>query len=76
MKFIENVGQWHALWSIRFALMSAALAAAEASLPLWQGLVPPHVFATLSTVCGIASAVARVVQQPAFRAGIESTEQQ
>ncbi|QMV32640.1 hypothetical protein F1_00011 [Ralstonia phage Heva] len=76
MNLIENAGQWHKLWSIRFALLSAMLAAAEAALPLWSGLVPPHVFATLSTLCGIASAVSRVVQQPALRAGVDGTDPQ
>ncbi|QMV32770.1 hypothetical protein 2A_00018 [Ralstonia phage Darius] len=69
MNLIENAGQWHKLWSIRFALLSAMLAAAEAALPLWNGIVPPHVFASISTLCGIASAVSRVVQQTALRAG-------
>ncbi|CAH0532155.1 hypothetical protein UAM5_00038 [Ralstonia phage UAM5] len=76
MKLIENAAQWHKLWSIRFAVLSAVLAAAEASLPLWHDLVPPHIFASLSTLCGIASAVSRVVQQPALSAGATGADQQ
>ncbi|APC45978.1 hypothetical protein QHH_66 [Halomonas phage QHHSV-1] len=51
------------LWSIRLAAISAALGAAEASLPLWQGMVPDGVFAMLSSGVAIAAAVARVVKQ-------------
>ena len=51
------------LWSIRLAAISAALGAAEAILPLWQGLVPDGAFAALSSGVAIAAAVARVIKQ-------------
>jgi hypothetical protein len=63
MKLIPEAKQAAKLWSIRLAAISAALAAAEASLPLWQGLVPDGVFAVLSSVVAIAAAVARVIRQ-------------
>ena len=63
MQLIPEAGQATKLWSIRLAVISAALAAAEASLPLWQGVVPDGVFAGLSSVVAVAAAVARVVRQ-------------
>jgi hypothetical protein len=63
MQLIPEAGQATKLWSIRLAITSAALAAAEASLPLWQGVVPGGVFAGLSSVVAVAAAVARVVRQ-------------
>lgn len=67
MPLIENARKWHKFWSIRFALLSAALAAVEASVPLWNGILPPHIFAGLSSASAIASALARVVQQQSVR---------
>ena len=63
MKLIPEAKQAGKLWSIRLAAVSAALAAAEASLPLWQGLVPDGAFAVLSSVVAIAAAIARVIRQ-------------
>jgi len=51
------------LWSIRLAVIAAALGAAEASLPLWEGVVPDGAFAMASSAVAIAAAVARVVKQ-------------
>jgi len=65
MKLIEG---WKELapklWSVRLALLSAVLGVVEITLPLWQGLVPPLVFASLSTLAAVAAAVARIVAQP------------
>jgi hypothetical protein len=55
------------LWSVRFALLSALLGAAELVLPLMQSEFPPRVFALLSFVTAIAAAVARIVAQPSLR---------
>lgn len=66
LKTIDNAAQWHRLWSVRLAILSAILGAVELSLPLWQGVVPPHVFASLSTVTAAAAAVARVIRQEAL----------
>lgn len=51
------------LWSVRLALLSAALAAVELVLPLLQSEFPPRVFAALSFVTALSSAAARIVQQ-------------
>jgi hypothetical protein len=63
MQLIPESSQALKLWSIRLAVISAGLGAAEASLPLWQGVVPDGVFAGLSSVVAVAAAVARVVRQ-------------
>ena len=63
MQLIPESHQALKLWSIRLAIISAGLAAAEASLPLWQGVVPDGVFAGLSSVVAVAAAVARVIRQ-------------
>ncbi len=60
---ISNASRWHKMWSIRFALLSAVLAAVEASVPIWNGVLPPNVFAFLSSASAIASAISRVIQQ-------------
>lgn len=65
-KLIHNAKAWHKLWSIRLAILSALLGALELSLPLWQGVVPAHVFASLSTITAAAAAVARVIRQEAL----------
>jgi hypothetical protein len=66
MKLIPESKKAHRLWSVRLAAVSAAFAAAEASLPLWESIVPDGAFAALSSVVGIAAAVARVIHQEGF----------
>ncbi|SFU86387.1 hypothetical protein [Halomonas korlensis] len=51
------------LWSIRLAIASAALGAVEAILPVWQGMVPEGVFASIASATAVAAAVARVIKQ-------------
>jgi len=63
MQLIPESHQALKLWSIRLAIISAGLAAAEASLPLWQGIIPDGVFAGLSSAVAVAAAVARVIRQ-------------
>ena len=63
MQLIAESSQALKLWSIRLAVISAGLGAAEASLPLWQGIIPDGVFAGLSSVVAVAAAVARVIRQ-------------
>jgi len=63
MKLIDDAKQAHRLWSVRLAVLSVLLGALELALPLWQGLVPTHVFAALSTITIAAAAVARVIKQ-------------
>lgn len=67
MKLAQDAPKWHKLWSIRLAVLSAALGALELSLPLWQGLVPDNVFASLSTITAASAAVARVIKQEGLR---------
>lgn len=66
VKAIRNARKWHKMWSVRLAILSAALGALELSLPLWQGIVPPNVFAALSTITAASAAVARVIKQEAL----------
>lgn len=63
MKPATHAKQWHRLWSVRLAVLSAALSACEALVPLWQPHMPGGVFAVLATIVGIAAAVARTVKQ-------------
>ena len=69
MKLIPEAKQAARLWSIRLAAASAALAAAEASLPLWSGVIPDGAFAVLSSLVAIAAAVARVIRQEGLHRG-------
>ena len=66
---IPEARHWHRLWSIRLAVLSAALSACEALVPLWQPHMPGGVFAALATVVGVAAAVARTVKQESLQAG-------
>ena len=63
MKRVPEAKYFFRLWSVRLAAISAALGAAEASLPLWANHVPDGVFAGLSSLVAIAAAVARVIKQ-------------
>lgn len=63
MKLIDNFADWHKLWSLRLAILTAIFAALEASLAYWNAVLPPGVFASLATFTGIGSAVSRVVKQ-------------
>jgi hypothetical protein len=63
MKLIDDVPSCHRLWSMRFAILAALFGALELTLPLWHGIVPPSVFAALSTISSVAAAVARVIKQ-------------
>lgn len=67
MKLIPEAKQWHRMWSVRLAVLSAALSAAELLLPIWQPHMPGGVFAGLATLVGIAAAVARTVKQESLR---------
>lgn len=64
MKLIENwkcvLKRSTAFW---LAVGSAALSAAELTLPLFTSVVPPKLFASLSMVTAIAAAMARVIHQ-------------
>lgn len=51
-------------WSIRLALLSAILSAAEVALPFFTDFIPPHTMAILAVVTSAGAAVARLVAQP------------
>lgn len=51
-------------WSIRLALLSALLSAAEVALPFFTDLIPPHTMAILAVLTSAGAAVARLVAQP------------
>jgi len=63
VKLVPEAKHISRLWSVRLAAISAALAAAEASLPMWEAQVPDGAFAALSSLVAIAAAVARVIKQ-------------
>ncbi|WP_237673516.1 hypothetical protein [Vreelandella profundi] len=63
MKLVANAHNASRMWSIRLAVLSAVLAAAETTLPLWSGVIPPGAFAALSSGFAVAAAVARVIKQ-------------
>ena len=52
------------LWSVRLALLAAAASACEAGFNLYLSGKPP-VLACIATVLALATAVARIVAQPA-----------
>ncbi|HJV52805.1 MAG TPA: hypothetical protein VJ652_15160 [Noviherbaspirillum sp.] len=63
MNLIDNARQWHKLWSVRLAIITAVFTALEASLPLWNGQFPPGVFAGIATFTAVGGAIARIVKQ-------------
>jgi len=68
---VNLIDDWQALaprlWSIRLALLAAALGAMEVALPLFQTVIPPMWFGVASVVVGIGSAIARLIAQPRAR---------
>lgn len=74
---MKIVDEWKHLaahaWSVRLALISAALSAVETALPY---VAPEHrsgAFAAASGIVALAAAVARLVAQPKMRAEIDGT---
>ncbi|RTL37175.1 MAG: hypothetical protein EKK53_21635 [Burkholderiales bacterium] len=55
---------WHRLWSVRLALISAALSAVEFALPHFAPSERSGAFAATAGVVSLAAAVARLVAQP------------
>ncbi|NYT80895.1 hypothetical protein H0A70_05225 [Alcaligenaceae bacterium] len=63
---------WWRLWSVRFAIGAALVAAAGEVLPLWQpamGVVP---YAAISSALAVLSAVSRVVHQGAVQSKLDA----
>lgn len=80
MQLISEASQWHRLWSIRFAIMSAifgAIPTAYMALPPdWLPVIPGWVkllLAAGSVSTAAASSVARVVKQA--NVGSDDTDQ-
>lgn len=63
MKLIDDAKNAPRFWSVRLAVLSAALTAVELTLPMFSQVVPPGVFASLSMMVAIGAAVARTVKQ-------------
>ncbi|WP_027967307.1 hypothetical protein [Halomonas halocynthiae] len=59
----DDSKHWSKFWSVRLSMLAAVLAALEASLPLWQDVVPAGAFAAASTSVAMLAAGARVVKQ-------------
>jgi hypothetical protein len=71
-QLISDAGRlWHRLWSVRLAILAAALGAVDAALPF---VAPTHAspaFAGLTAAVSLAAAGARLVCQPSLRGGID-----
>ena len=63
MKLIDNAGQWHRLWSVRFAILGVVLNAGVTGWVLFQGVVSPLLYASVNMALGVAVGVSRVVSQ-------------
>lgn len=77
MKLIDNAKQWHRLWSLRWAILTAFLAAIPAAYVLlpddWMPAIPQWVKAGLAIatlVSAGATGVARMLKQES----LESSE--
>lgn len=82
MKLIPQARQWHRLWSIRFAILSAAFGAvttAYTALPAdWLPAIPSGVKLALAggtVLTSVSAAVARVVQQQALQSPTDKDAQ-
>ena len=51
-------------WSVRLALLSAVLSAAEVALPFFTTFIPPNTMAILAVLTSAGAALARLVAQP------------
>lgn len=67
MKLIEDVKNMPKFWSVRLAVLSAALSAVELALPMFSQSVQPGVFAGLSMVVAVSAAVARTIKQESLK---------
>ena len=56
-------------WSVRLALITALLSAAEVALPFFTDLIPPNTMAILAVLTSAGAAVARVIAQPVMTNG-------
>ncbi len=51
-------------WSVRLALLSAVLSAAEVALPFFTTFIQPNTMAILAVLTSAGAAIARLVAQP------------
>jgi hypothetical protein len=51
-------------WSVRFALLTAALNGMFIAMPVFMGMIDPRLFAVLTVALSIAVVVSRLVRQP------------
>lgn len=56
-------------WSIKFALASSVLSAAEVAIPYFAPSAPSGLFALGAMLLGLAAAVARIVAQKELHRG-------
>lgn len=65
---VHLIPQWKRVlrkaWSVRLALLAAALGGVEIALPLFSNAFPRHVFLGLSILVTVGACVARLVAQP------------
>lgn len=65
MSLIEN---WQLIlkkaWSVRLAVLSVLLSAAEAIVPLFIDVLPRNTFTILAALSAIGGAAARIIAQP------------
>jgi hypothetical protein len=66
---MKLVYKWYRSWSFWLMIVTSALGAAELALPLFNGVIPPKVFAYASMITAILAAIARTVQQKSMHEG-------
>lgn len=59
---------YHRLWSVRFNFAAGIFAGLEIILPLFESAIPRGLFAGISVVATVCSAVARGIAQKALYA--------
>ena len=64
MELIPNFKTiYHKLWSVRLSVLAGVFSGLEVILPMFESMVPRGLFAALSLIAAISSAVARGVAQ-------------
>jgi hypothetical protein len=51
-------------WSVRFALLTAALNGMFIAIPAFMGIIEPRLFAAVTVALSIAVVISRLVRQP------------
>lgn len=63
IQLIEGASQWHRLWSIRWAIIGAALNAAGVAWTAFNGAIPTVTWASVNCSLMVAIAISRVISQ-------------